>query len=114
MGSTNLYKRKSSIFGSDINDHGFNHKFVSVLDDIGGEIVKMLETKLALFILTIVGIPAGIYAWFIDIQTTYDLWKSIVLGSIFVFTSTVIGLRYFIKLLTEFKEFKEKYYSKKK
>ena len=74
----------------------------------------MFEVKLTLLILTIIGIPAYIYAWFLDINNEYDLVKSLILGGIGAFTGIVIGLRYFIKLLTEYKEFKRKYYPNRK
>ncbi len=87
---------------------------VGIMDDIAKKVVEMAELKIVLFCVTLIGIPAYIYAWFLDIRTDYDLWKSVILGSIGAFTGLVIGLRYLVKLLTEWKEFLGKYYPGKK
>ena len=114
MGNSVLHKRNHSLFWSDDGDYGSNNIINRILDDLGNEVVKMFEVKLTLLILTLIGIPAYIYAWFLDINNEYDLVKSLILGGIGAFTGVVIGLRYFIKLLTEYKEFKRKYYPNRK
>ena len=68
----------------------------------------MGNIKLLYLLLTTIGIPAFFYAWFMDITSTFELWKAIVLGLIGAFTAIIIGVRQFIKLLKEWKEYRSK------
>ena len=86
----------------------FYRGFVGILDDIISEVITMAEYKLAFFILTIIGVPAYIYAWFLDTAGSFELWKGIVLTIIGAFTGLVIGCRYFVKLLSEIEDLKKK------
>lgn len=68
----------------------------------------MAETKLLFFCLSVIGIPAYIYAWFLDITTAAELWKGIILTAIGAFTGMVIGFRQLVRLMKEWREYKEK------
>ena len=73
----------------------------------------MAESKLLIFFITVIGIPAYIYAYFLDIHGNIEIWKGVVLTAIGAFTGIVIGCRQLVKFLSEWKEFRRKYYGKK-
>ena len=108
MGNSKLYQqpvsqfRLSNLF--DVCIRGLS----GILDDIISEVVTMAEYKLAFFILTIIGIPAYIYAWFLDATGPFEVWKGIVLTCIGAFTGAVIGFRQLVKLMSEYEDLKKK------
>ncbi len=108
MGDIKYIQQSDGIFT--VNDvyNVLYRSVVSSVDDIIGKVIKMAEYKLAFFILTLLGIPAYIYAWFLDVSGTFELWKAIVLTATGGFTGLVIGLRQLVKLLSEYEDLKKK------
>lgn len=105
MGVSKLYQLPHRSIGvSDILNVCFR-SFIGVLVDTRE---KMTEIKAAVILLTAIGIPAYIYAWFLDVNTTFDLWKGIVLTVIAAFTGLVLALRYVVKLISEIHDLRQK------
>lgn len=67
----------------------------------------------ALVALTLLGIPCGIYAYYLDVNPQFDLVKGIILLAIGGATGLVLLGRYVVKLLTEWQEYKRKYVNRK-
>lgn len=107
MGNINLYQHNRSLFRMDFNGDGIYNRLSRLLDDLGSK-VTMAETKLLIFCLTLIGIPAYIYAWFLDITSSAELWKGIILTVIGAFTGIIIGCRQLVRLLKEWREYKER------
>ena len=108
MGNSKLLQQPVSQFRfSDLSNVLFRG-FIGILDDIISEVIQMAEYKLAFFILTVIGIPAYIYAWFLDATGPFEVWKGIVLTIIGAFTALVIGCRQFVKLMSEYEDLKKK------
>lgn len=107
MGNTNLYERNRSLFRVGYNWNVIYNGINRVLDDLGSKVI-MAETKLLFFCLTVIGVPAYIYAWFLDITSAAELWKGIILTAIGAFTGMVIGFRQLVRLMKEWREYKEK------
>lgn len=105
MGDFKLYRTDdSSIRLSDFVNVCF-HSLIGLLDDTWK---KMTEIKAAVLLLTLVGVPAYIYAWFLEVHNTFDLWKGIVLTIIAAFTGLILALRYLVKLISEIHDLKNK------
>lgn len=105
MGDFKLYQLQRSTIGvGDILNVCYR-SLVGVLDDT---FKKMTEIKAAVLLLTLIGVPAGIYAWFLEVHSTFDLWKGIVLTIIAAFTGLVLALRYLVKLISEIHDLKNK------
>lgn len=113
MGSTLLHKSRGSQFR--ISDVGYviYRGIAGSLDGVISKGLKMAESNPLLFILTIFGVPAGIYAYFLQVSPNFDLVKGIILLSIGALTGAVLLFRYIIKAMSEWKEFRKKYYGKK-
>lgn len=113
MGDFKLYQQQSrTIRVHDALYVGYR-SFIGILDDIGGNLKKMIEGKIILFVLTLIGIPCGIYAYFLDVNPHFDLIKGVILLVIGSATGLVLLGRYVVKFLTEWQEYKRKYYKKK-
>ena len=107
MGNFKLYQQSHGSIRLGNMFHAFNSFIARSMDDIISDTKAMIESKFALVLLTLIGVPAYIYAWFLDINV--EVWKGIILTSVGAFTGLVIAARYVIKFLTELQEYKRKY-----
>jgi hypothetical protein len=114
MGVSKLYRQSNSAAWGNAVLHVTYRSIVNILDDIGKEILKMAESKLLLLLLAIVGIPAYIVAWFLDLHGSVEMWKGLILAAIGGFTGLVLAARYLVKLMTEIQEYRKKYVKKKR
>ncbi len=113
MGDFKLYQQRVSKQRMDNFYHVLFRSVVNSLDAFISEGINMYEAKIGLLVLTLLGIPAYIYAWFLDIGGQAEIWKGIVLAAIGGLTGLVILCRQYIKLRREWKEFKSDYGKKK-
>lgn len=105
MGASKLYQLPSRTIGFNNFLDVCIRSIVGLLDDT---FKKMTEIKAAVLLLTLIGVPAYIYAWFLEVHDTFDLWKGIVLTIIAAFTGLVLALRYVVKLISEIHDLKQK------
>jgi len=113
MGDFKLYQQRDSAQRIDNFYHVLYRSFANSVDDFISEGLKMYEAKIGFLLLTLLGIPAYIYAWFLDIGGTAEVWKGIVLATIGGLTGLVILCRQYIKLRREWKDYKNDYPGKK-
>jgi hypothetical protein len=106
MGNIKLHKQQDSSIRMDDVYHVIYSSIVGSLDDTLQKGMKMAETKLFLFFITLIGIPAYIYAYFLDIASSAELWKGVILTVIAAFTGIVIGCRQLVRLLKEWRDYK--------
>lgn len=112
MGSIKLYQQQSGSIGMGNVFHAFGSVIARGLDDIISNVKEMIESKLILFALTLIGIPCGIFAYFLEVNPNFDLIKGIILLVIGSGTGLIIAARYLIKFLTELQEYKKKYHKR--
>lgn len=110
MGDFKLYQQQSSPVRIHDALHVIYRSSIGILDDIGSNLKKM---NTALVALTLLGIPCGIYAYYLDVNPQFDLVKGIILLAIGGATGLVLLGRYVVKLLTEWQEYKRKYVNRK-
>lgn len=85
--------------------YAIGNRIDNVLDDLAKQI-EMLEIKT--LILIVIGVPAFIYTFFLDIKTDVEMWKGIVLTTILAFTGIIAATRQLVKLLKEWREYRQK------
>ena len=85
--------------------YAISNRVDHLLDDLTSKI-EMLEIKT--LVLIVIGIPAFIYTFFLDIKTDVEMWKGIVLTTILAFTGIIAATRQLVKLLKEWREYKQK------
>lgn len=111
MGNSKLFQHRIS----EQRNHSFfaifNHSFFNSLDNLLKDLTEMLESKLAIFILTVIGVPAFIFAWFdkfANWQSDFDIWKTIILAIIAIGLGGLALFRQWIKAINEYREMRKK------
>lgn len=113
MGNFKLSEPAGGSIGNDNVLHAFGRFVSRSMDDLISNKKQVIEGKIALYLLTLIGIPAGVYAYFLQVNTNFDLVKGIILLSIGAFTGLVLAARLVIKFLTDIQEYRRKYYRKR-
>jgi|SRR5436189_1391645 len=104
MGNSILHKSRSRNFRMDDLAYAICNRIDNVLDDLRIKI-EMLEIKQ--LVLIVIGVPAFIYTFFLDIKTDVEMWKGIVLTSILAVTGIIAATRQLVKLLKEWREYRK-------
>ena len=105
MGNSILHKSRSRNVRMDDLAYAIGNRIDHLLDDLGSKI-EMLQIKELIAVL--IGVPAFIYTFFLDIKTDVEMWKGIVLTSILAITGIIAATRQLVKLLKEWREYREK------
>ena len=114
MGDFKLHQQRNSAQRIDNFSYVLYRCIINSVDDFIEQGLKdMYELKIVYLIVTLIGIPAYIYAWFFNIGGQAEVWKGIILAAIGGLTGLVILCRQYIKLRREWKEFKSDYGKKK-